>query len=234
MGGLHLTLWEKEINWILRSTQVYMKITIIYDNTAFRDLQAEWGFSALVEVEHAPSILFDTGGNGSILLGNMEKLGIDPASIDEVFISHAHLDHTGGLSDFLKVNEKARIYVPPSFHGVKGREMIPIPQPTRIHEHIFSTGQLEGIEQSLVVETGKGMVIIVGCSHPHMSSILDTARQFGPIHGIIGGLHGFRDFALFRDMEFICPVHCTQHKTELKRLYPEQCVEGGAGTVIEI
>lgn len=212
-----------------------MKITIIYDNTAFRkDLQADWGFSALVDVEHAPRILFDTGGNGKILLSNMEKLGIDPSSIDEIFISHAHFDHTGGLSDLLNRNKKAKMYVPPSFHGFKGRDVITITRPTRIHENIFSTGQLEGIEQSLGVETDKGIVIIVGCSHPSMGIILDTARQFGKIHGIIGGLHGFSDFGLFRDLEFLCPVHCTQHKAELKRLYPEKYIAGGAGKVIEM
>ena len=84
------------------------------------------------------------------------------------------------------------------------------------------------------IKTDKGIVIMVGCSHPHMSNILDTARQFGNIYGIIGGLHGFSDFALFRDLEFICPVHCTQHKSELKRLYPEKYIAGGAGKVIEI
>jgi len=78
-----------------------MKITILYDNTAFRkDLQADWGFSALVEVEDTPKILFDTGGNRKILLSNMGKLGIDPVSIDEIFISHLHFDRTGSLLTF--------------------------------------------------------------------------------------------------------------------------------------
>ena len=211
-----------------------MKITLIYDNTAYRnDLQSDWGFSALVEAENT-RILFDTGGNGEILLGNMEKLGIDPSSIDEVFISHAHYDHTGGLSAFLNKNKTAKIYIPPSFRGLKGREVIPITRPTKIHENIFSTGELDGIEQSLCVQTDKGIVVIAGCSHPDMSMILDTARQFGTIYAIIGGLHGFSDFALFRDLEFICPVHCTQYITELKRRYPEKYSAGGAGKVIEI
>lgn len=212
-----------------------MKITLIYDNTTFqKDLQADWGFSALVEVENSPRILFDTGAKGSILLSNMEKQGIDPSSIDEVFISHAHFDHTGGLSEFLNKNTNAKIYIPPSFRGLKGRDVISISQPTKIHENIFSTGQLDGIEQSLCVKTEKGIVIIVGCSHPPMRTILDTARQFGTIYGIIGGLHGFSEYALFEDLEFICPVHCTQHIAELKRLYPEKYVAGGAGKVIEI
>jgi len=219
-----------------------VKITIIYDNTAFRkDLQADWGFSALVELanlhesEHEfTRILFDTGGNGKILLSNMEKLEIDPASIDEVFISHAHFDHTGGLSDFLNINKKAKIYIPPSFHGLKGREVITITEPTKIHENIFSTGELEGIEQSMGVETNKGIVLIVGCSHPYMGHILDAAKKFGKIYAVIGGMHGFSEFELFKDLELICPTHCTQHKAGLKKLYPKKYIEGGAGRIIEI
>lgn len=212
-----------------------MKITIIYDNTAFRkDLQADWGFSALVEIEDTTKILFDTGTNGRILLNNMEKLKIEPASIDEVFISHAHFDHTGGLSEFLNVNSKAKIYIPPSFHGVKGREVIKLGKPTKIHKNVFSTGELERIEQSMGVVTSKGIVLIVGCSHPYMGNILNAAREFGKIYAIIGGMHGFSEFELFKDLELICPTHCTQYKAELKRLYPEKYIEGGAGRIIEI
>ncbi|GAI83774.1 unnamed protein product, partial [marine sediment metagenome] len=43
----------------------------------------------------------------------MEKLDIDPAVIEEVFISHDHWDHTGGLSDFLKINP-VKVYIPQS------------------------------------------------------------------------------------------------------------------------
>ena len=77
-----------------------MKVTIIYDNTSARpELQADWGFSALVEAK-GKRILFDTGADGRILLSNMEKLKIDPKEIEDVFISHLHWDHTGGLSAF--------------------------------------------------------------------------------------------------------------------------------------
>ncbi|MCK4474133.1 MBL fold metallo-hydrolase [Candidatus Parcubacteria bacterium] len=201
-----------------------MKITIVYDNTAFRkDLQADWGFSALVEIKNTPKILIDTGADGKILLSNMEKMGIDPNSIDEVFISHNHSDHTGGLSEFLKINNKVKIYNPDSFS-----------KPTKIHENVFSTGELDGIEQCLGVITEKGIVLIVGCSHPEMSHILDAAKQFGKIYGIIGGMHGFKEFELFKDLELICPTHCTQYKDELEKLYPQKYIEGGAGRIIEI
>ncbi len=212
-----------------------MKATIVYDNTAYlKELEPDWGFSCLVEVENTPKILFDTGTNGTILLSNMEKLHIDPSSIEEIFISHAHFDHTGGLSDLLKVNKTAKIYVPPSFSGPSGREVITIQGPTKIHDNVFSTGELDGIEQSMAVKTEKGIVLLVGCSHPRMTHILGTAAQFGKVYAIIGGLHGFNEYELFKEMNVICATHCTQHKTEIKSLYPEKYVEGGAGKVITL
>ncbi len=212
-----------------------MKVTIIYDNTAFReDLQPDWGFAALVEVENTPKILFDTGTDGEVLLDNMEKLGLDPATIEEVFISHAHFDHTGGIPEFLKANQKAKFYVPPSFRGPGNRDVISVAGPSKIHENVISTGELDGIEQSMGVITDKGIIVIDGCSHPYMGHILDAARQFGEVYGIIGGLHGFSEFELFKGLKLICPTHCTQHKAEIKSLYAQEYIEGGAGRVIEI
>ena len=212
-----------------------MKVTILYDNTLIRkDLQSDWGFAALVEAEGAPRILFDTGGNGAILLSNMAKLGIDPASIDEVFLSHTHFDHIGGLSEFLNVNDKVKIYVPPSIRGIKAAQVVEITAPTCIHDNVFSTGELDGIEQGMGVITGKGIVLVVGCSHPDMEHILAAAREFGDIYGIIGGLHGFSEYKLFEDLQLICPTHCTQHIQELEQIYPDSYVEGGAGQVIEV
>lgn len=211
-----------------------MKITIVYDNTAFRkDLQANWGFSAQVEIKER-KILFDTGANGTILLSNMQKLEINPKEIEEIFISHSHFDHTGGLSAFFDQNNEVKVWVPPSFRGIKNiREVIKVENPTKLYEGIYSTGELEGIEQSLCVKTEKGIVIIAGCSHPKMEHILQVASQFGKVYGIIGGLHGTRPESL-KDLDLICPAHCTQYKSEIKSLYPEKYAEGGAGRVIEI
>jgi len=217
-----------------------VKITIIYDNTAFRkDLQPDWGFSALIEAKNTPKILFDTGASGSILLSNMEKIDIDPKDIDEIFISHTHFDHMGGLRDFLKVNNQVKIYIPgdiPSSYKelIGAKEVISIKEPFQIHENVFSTGELEGIEQSMGIKTEKGIVLIVGCSHPYMGNILNTAKSFGKLYAIIGGMHGFSEFELFKDLELICPTHCTQHKAELKKLYSQKYIEGGAGRLVEI
>lgn len=213
-----------------------MKITIIYDNKVHLEgLQSNWGFSCLVQIENTPNILFDTGTSGSILLSNMEKLKIDPDSIDEIFISHAHFDHTGGLSHFLERNSNVTIYAPSSFRGVHGvKELKYVTEPLKIHDNVFSTGELENIEQTLVVKTNKGTVLIAGCSHPKMEHILHVASQFGEPYGIIGGLHGFEEYDLFKDFEIICPTHCTQHISEISSLYPDKYTEGGAGRIIEI
>ena len=164
----------------------------------------------------------------------MKKLNIEPTQITEIFISHLHWDHTGGLSDILKVNP-VKVYIPsscPEPHNVE--EVVKIKEPLKIHKNIFSTGELENIEQSLAVKTEKGVIVIVGCSHPGVKLILDTTSQFGEPYAIIGGLHGFSDFNLIRDIEFICPTHCTQFKSEIKSSYPKKYISGGVGKVIEM
>ena len=213
-----------------------MTITILYDNEVYRErLKGDWGFSCLIEKENSPKILFDTGANGSILLSNMEKLGIKPISIDEIFISHNHFDHIGGLSSFLNVNNKVKVYVPVSLRGVRdAKEVIYVDKSLKIHENFFSTGELKGIEQSLVIEEEKGLVVIAGCSHPGVGNILKAAGQFGKVKSLVGGLHGFSEFDLIKDLDLICPTHCTQFKEKIKNLYPEKYISGGAGKIISI
>ena len=215
-----------------------MKITILYDNAVHKEgLRSDWGFSCLVELTNqgGPAILFDTGTNGSILLFNMERLNIDPASVDEVFISHAHFDHTGGLSAFLRVKPDVTIYVPSSIRSAGGVEnVVFVSEPMAIHRNVFSTGEIDHIEQFMAIRTDKGIVLITGCSHPRMKHILDAASRFGEVYAVVGGLHGFSEYELFKDLALICPTHCTIHKREIKQLYPEKYVEGGVGRVIEL
>jgi 7,8-dihydropterin-6-yl-methyl-4-(beta-D-ribofuranosyl)aminobenzene 5'-phosphate synthase len=210
-------------------------MTIVYDNEAFETgLVADWGFSCLVEKEGIPNILFDTGTSGSILLKNMEKLDIDPRDIEHVFISHGHYDHIGGLSDFLQVNGDVDVYVPASVRvPSSARQVVDVEDPVKIHEDVLSTGKLKGIEQSMVVRIEEGLVVIAGCSHPGVETILNAANQFGRLHALVGGLHGFSDLELLEDLEWVCPTHCTRHKDRIKSLYPGKHIQGGAGRVIE-
>jgi len=81
-----------------------VRIMNVFNNYGHHpDLRTSWGFSCLVKTK-VKNILFDTGGSGEILMGNMEEMGIDPGNIDAVFLSHIHGDHVGGLKKFLEVN----------------------------------------------------------------------------------------------------------------------------------
>ena len=211
-----------------------MKITIIYDNTVFRDgLKSDWGFSALIEFNNR-KILFDTGGNGAILLENMRKLNINPKSIDTIFISHNHFDHVGGLSEFLNKNNNVKLYAPSTFRGVKNvRELEYITNSKELSKNIYTTGELDNIEQSLILNTRKGLVIIVGCAHPEIEQILNVAKQYGNPYAVIGGFHGFKKFDILTKLHFFSPVHCTKYIDDIHKLYPDKYILGGAGKIIE-
>ena len=213
-----------------------MKITIVYDNClAKAGLRTGLGFAAFIETESAAPFLFDTGADGATLLYNMKQLGIDPRRIGAIVISHAHGDHTRGLSDILEMNKNAEIYVPAStVTRIPGRKVVMVSQPVQISEAVFSIGELEGIEQSLAVSTSRGIIVMAGCSHPRVGEILDAASRFGEVCGIIGGLHGFHDFSQLEGLSLVCPCHCTQYKSELRRLFPEQHVACGAGLELEV
>ncbi|MEZ5774323.1 MAG: MBL fold metallo-hydrolase [Hyphomicrobiaceae bacterium] len=69
------------------------------------NLLAEHGFSALVRVTRGDShrtVLFDAGVTTTTALANMDFLGIDPLWIDEMALSHGHIDHTQGLPAILE------------------------------------------------------------------------------------------------------------------------------------
>jgi 7,8-dihydropterin-6-yl-methyl-4-(beta-D-ribofuranosyl)aminobenzene 5'-phosphate synthase len=212
-----------------------MQVTLVYDNTVWQEgLQADWGFACLVQ-EGDRRILFDTGAQSSVLLHNLEKLDLDPRTIPEVFISHGHWDHIGGLADLLKLNPAIKVYLPHSCPAPPGAtQVVRIQDPYQLQENIFSTGELPGNEQSLVVQTGGELVVICGCSHPGVGTILQAASKHGKVSALIGGLHGFKEFDLLGDLKLVCPCHCTQYIADIMQLYPETAVPGGAGKVLVI
>ncbi len=70
----------------------------------------EWGFAALIEVD-GRKILFDTGLGPETVLLNARQMKIDLSDVVDVFISHSHNDHTGGLltlrNELMKKNPAA-------------------------------------------------------------------------------------------------------------------------------
>ena len=211
-----------------------MKITIVYDNVVWEPaLTPDWGFACLVETAEQ-TLLFDTGARGDILLGNMERLGIDPLTINTVFISHSHWDHIGGLAYFLRIHP-ATVFIPTACPTpVNAAEVVTVKNPTEIFENVYSTGQLGDIEQSLVIRRHVSTVVIAGCSHPGVGRIIAAASRFGEVGILIGGLHSFDDYPLIERLYAICPAHCTRHIDEINRRYPDKYLPAGAGRVVDV
>ena len=212
-----------------------VKLTIVYDNEVTRKgLKAGWGFSSLIEAENTPPILFDTGADSPTLLHNMKELGIDPKRIGIIVISHAHGDHAGGLDGVLQINKEAEVYVPASFWWtIPGRKVTTVTDALQIAEGVFSTGELGGMEQALALRTSQGILVGVGCSHPGLGEIIDAASRFGKVYGVVGGLHAFSDFKRLNGLSVIGPCHCTLYQSEIRRLFPKQCLGCGVGMVLE-
>lgn len=232
-----------------------IKITILYDHHPFDGLlKTDWGFSCLIE-GFERRVLFDTPGDGEMLLANMRKLKIDPREIDTIFLSHDHRDHTGGLRDFLAQNKEVVVYLLKSFSkGIKksidnsGAEIVEVTSPTYLCKKVATTGELgNGIkEQSLVLETEKGLVIITGCAHPGIVDIIQNVKESlaQDIYMVFGGFHlgTTSDVDLkqivehFRKcgVEKVGPCHCSGERCRKEFLdeYRENFIDIGVGTVI--
>jgi len=230
------------------------EITLIsvYDNYQVDpDLKTAWGFGCIINTS-AEQILFDTGGDSEILLFNMEKMNIDPKSINKVIISHIHGDHVGGLEGFLEKNSNVTVFIPSSFPNSfrdmitsQGAEFVDISSPIKISNFVYTTGELYGPpeEQSLIINSKKGLVVITGCAHPGIVNIVKRAKKLmkkDKVYLVLGGFHHpplscvkeFKELGV----EKVAPSHCTGDlvREAFRKEYKGNFIEYGVGKNIEI
>jgi 7,8-dihydropterin-6-yl-methyl-4-(beta-D-ribofuranosyl)aminobenzene 5'-phosphate synthase len=234
-----------------------LKILVLYDNvSAQKMIKPAWGFSALVEFG-GKKLLFDTGGRADVLLANMKALRVVPGAVDVVFLSHSHWDHAGGLFGFLGKNHRVKVYVPASFSqiyrneiGTTGAKCVGVAGFTRLAEGIYSTGGLGTaiVEQALVLDTPRGLVVITGCAHPGILKIVEQAkRSLGkPVYAVLGGFHLASQsvaevkkiIAEFKRLgvAYVGPCHCTGEKAikQFKAEYKDGFLRVGAGLKINV
>jgi len=256
---------------------------------------AQHGVSFLIEAD-GRRILFDAGQSAEPILHNMRLLGIEPASIDYVFLSHCHYDHTGGLLGILRaIGRRVPVIAHPSIFrrhfitrpylrevGVPfGREEVEeladlylTADPLPITGSVLSTGEIaerEDFERaelevytiengrvvrdelmddmSLIAKTPEGLVVVSGCSHAGIVSIVKHAiRLTGEerVRAVIGGFHLIEasDERIKRTVgeflrlgvEEVYTGHCTGLRAEAAFLeaYGERFHRLHSGMVIEL
>jgi 7,8-dihydropterin-6-yl-methyl-4-(beta-D-ribofuranosyl)aminobenzene 5'-phosphate synthase len=230
--------------------------TVVYDNNDYDStLRTAWGFACWVEIGEA-TVLFDTGGDGATLLGNLAELNLDPQAVDAVVLSHIHGDHTGGLADLLGTGARPTVYVPSAFPAsfkadVRARtDLVEVTGPMEVLPGVYTTGQMGTniVEQALVVETSAGPVIVTGCAHPGIVEMVRQAKKAtaGEAALVMGGFHLGRAsrgqiediIAAFRRLgvQRVAPCHCTGDRA--RRMFVDEygtdCVLAGVGWVAHV
>jgi len=229
------------------------RITIICENSvSVKGGLGEHGFSAYLETERG-NFLFDTG-RGEALIPNLLAFDKDPLSIQKIFLSHGHHDHTGGLAAILELLGEVDVLAHPDIFSVRyniskkdgketrryaglkfvrsyletlGGRFILEKDFREVTREMFLTGEVPrktsyergdprlfaesggkripdpfGDDQSLVIESSRGLVLLLGCAHSGLINTLDyviAKTGKGKVYAIIGGTH--LDFASSSQVE---------------------------------
>lgn len=241
----------------LSAEQPKITVKVLYDNYVFDDsCEPDWGYACLVTGTEK-TILFDTGTKGELLFGNAKKLDCNLSDVQSVVISHNHGDHTGGLLPFLQRNGAASVYLPAATPEAFVKEVkenaakvTVVAKPVKIGGDVLVLGPIGDriVEQSLVVNTKKGLLLITGCSHPGIVTITKRAKeQLGRnVYMILGGTHLLRhseedvrqviDELKTLGVEKVAVSHCSGKAAIalFKDAFGDGFIKTGVGFVLEI
>jgi len=192
-----------------------IKVVTLIEDTKIdesKDIVAGHGLSLYIE-RNGQRILFDTGPS-SQFIRNSGKLGVNITKISGVIVSHAHMDHLGGLPFFLWTNKKASVYLSKNaFKNQAFRVLCSrmderslnrirlVDEFTEIAQDIFILTEVEerhpirdrmDHEIVFVIKNNNKLIIFSGCSHGEILNIIGTVRRMFPdiyIKAVIGGFH---------------------------------------------
>jgi 7,8-dihydropterin-6-yl-methyl-4-(beta-D-ribofuranosyl)aminobenzene 5'-phosphate synthase len=140
------------------------------------------------------------GTQPNIFRHNLESLGIDLDTVDQVVISHEHGDHTGGLWFFLEKKAGVPVYFPASFSSGFSRRVesaggrtVRVTEPVEICRDVWVTGEIkrQANELGIILDTSQGLVVITGCAHPGIAGMVERARGRlnKDVYFVFGGFH---------------------------------------------
>lgn len=231
-------------------------LSIVFDNNPGReDLTPAWGFACVIQGLDR-TILFDTGGDGQVLLENMRAMRIAPEAIDAIVLSHPHGDHTGGLEAFLRARGGIDVYMAEGFPASlkeairsAGGKAVDAPASVQICPDALTTGTLgqKAIpEHGLCLRTAEGWLLITGCAHPGIVEMteLGAGACAGPVVAVMGGFHmgpcspGQIQDAIGRleglGVRRAAPCHCSGDKAreQFERHFGPRCELPCVGSVL--
>ena len=173
-----------------------LTITVLYDGSpSAAGSSAGPGFACLVRGTEK-TVLFETGGeDAGILLKNLAAAGLDPRDIDLFVVSRPQAGELGGLLAILAKKGAGQVFLPDpvpqplraKIEAAKG-SVAPVTVPLSVCEGVFSTGQISG-EQALVVDTPKGLVVVMGCGGAGVVEVVEKAKSVMPkdVYLVMGG-----------------------------------------------
>ena len=197
-----------------------------------------------------------TGGLSDVLdIASKAKICLHPAATEAKFSREVSGTKSIGMPDSAKKAIQSRhvIWTATPAHLFPGMSVTG--QVTRLNDFEDVGGaffvdencqKVDGLldDQTLFIESGKGLVVVLGCAHSGVVNILDYVSRLtaqNKIYAVIGGMHLFNashvrienTIEAFRKYEIqkLVPLHCTGRTAmeDFKNAFGNKCLFLGAG-----